>query len=259
MHLTTATRQVVIALVVALAMVFQPLASAADVDCSALQQEVQDDVKAAAAQNEQLRQAQLALSDAWKDIFNDFGKISDAQDTLDGLPAKVQAELDSKGFHDALETLTIQVAASIFLALLGPVGIAHATVELLELAEQAHTSYDVGAMIGEASNADNVMAEITAMDGQLEAAREFASENDLPELSYLIQQEDYLAGLMRDLNKAWQRMEDAADSVVAYQAVLDQINKRLAAALTDLDNCLAQQQQNPCDATNPTGGAGHCR
>jgi hypothetical protein len=72
-----------------------------------------------------------------------------------------------------------------------------------------------------------------------------------------------LASWTKEFKKAWDRWADAADAVVAYEALLKEKGKQLQAAQDALYACLDKATDPPSDpcagqATNPNG-AGVCR
>jgi len=252
------------ALVVVLAslLVLQPI-SAVAADCMAEQAAFDALRKEVDKLNDQLNGALRDLDAAQRDMVNALGKIDDAQNSLKGQKEKVQAQMEAQGMWDALAVLGPQVAFSIALALAEPELMGESIHLLLEAAEKVHTAAEVYELYHSAAEAESILDEMAAEMGSLDAAREFAAQHNLTELTYMINKEAELAAWTKDFHKAWGRWEDAADAVVAYTALRDAKAKQLQAAQVALYACLDKATAPPSDPcsgvdTNPNG-AGVCR
>ena len=252
------------ALVIVLAtlLVLQPM-SAVAADCAAEQAAFDALRKEAEKFNSQLNDALRDLANAQRDMVYALGKMDDDQNRLVGQKEKVQAQMESQGMWDALNVLGPQVVFSVLLAIAAPELIGHSIHLLLEAAEKLHTAYELYELYHTASEAESILDEMTAEMGSLDAAREFAAQHHLTELTYMINTELDLASWTKEFKKAWFRWVDAADAVVAYQALLDAKGKQLQAAQDALYACLDKATEPPSDPcagvdTNPNG-AGVCR
>lgn len=242
----------------ALVVLLQPLVGASADDCAALQQQVNDLQAAVNRQKSELQAALRALESAQRDMASDLDKISSVQRSLQDEPDKVRQQLDAKGLSDALKVLGPQLAFTLALALMEPALAFDTVYNALELAHNADTVAEVLELIREANEAAEVLDQMADDLGGIDELRDFAAQNGLTELTYLINQEAYLAALEKDFAGAYGRWLDAADAVVAYQAVLDNLRARLQAAADALYDCLARNSGEPCPSGNPNGGAGIC-
>jgi hypothetical protein len=252
-----------VVLLISSLLVLQPMSVAA-ADCSKERAAFDALAKEADALNKELQADLRDLGIAQGRLATVLQKMDSVQNDLAGQGDRVRQQLDQKGMWEALKVLGPEVVASILIALAEPELVGESIHLLLEVAEKAHTAVEVYNLFKDASEADSVLAELTSELGSLDAARAFAQANGLTELTYMINKEAELAGLMKDYQKAWDDFEKAADAVVADTALLDAKGKQLEAAQVALYACLGvpapPPSADPCSGqkTNP-GGAGVCR
>lgn len=252
----------VISVGLALVVLLSPLSATAATDCSALQQRVAVlDKEARDIQNE-LDAALRRLGDAQNDMARLLKEILDTQAKLKDEPDKVRQELEDKGFHDAVHALGTQIGIALVVALFAPELELDTGLAAIELADKVLTITEIIQLLREAAEANSVLQEMANSLGGSDALAQFADENNLTELQYLINQEAYLVSLQKDFAQAYSRWENAAADVIEYDAELAQKQRELQQAAAALYDCLAQRAaEPPCAAAtaNPGEGAGVCR
>ena len=255
---------VALVLVLSTVLLLQPI-SAGAAGCEKEKAAVDELGKNIARLTDDLNRQRAALAAAESALVDDLKLIEKSQQVLQGEADGVSQELKDKGLSNALKSLAIEVALSIALGAIGPEGwgaLAHTTEQIAEIAEKAHTAYEVYDLLREGGEASAVMDQLTRSMGSLEDARKYAEENDLPQLSLMLDHEEELAARMKAFDRDWTKLKNAAAAVAGDEALLAKLAKDLAAALEALYACLDKPGPVPsaCEgqATNPNG-AGVCR
>ena len=205
------------------------------------------------------------LDAAEADLASAISDIDSVQASLAGESDRVKAELESHGLWAAAKSLGIQVALSIALAAAGPEGwalLGETLAAVFEAAEKIHTAYEVAQLVNEAGEASIAMDDLAAGNSNHEELSQFAKDNNLTEMSFMLSQEDRLADLSKTYDAAWNRLQKAAARLIKDQALLDGKSADLKAAFDAFYACRAEAGPVPsaCEgqATNPNG-AGVCR
>ncbi len=255
---------IVLVLLTASLVLLQPISSVA-ASCANEKAAVDQLGKDIARLTDDLNKQRRELASAQRDLADDLRLIDKSQQVLQGSAERVAQELKDKGLYDAAKTLSIQIALTIAIAAAGPEGwglLGHTLEVMAEVVEKAHTAYEVYDLIHEGQEAAAVMDELTSGMGSLDAARAYAEENNLTELSLMLDHEEQLAARMKAFDRDWARIKNAAIAIAGDQALLDKFAQQLAAALEALYACLDKPGPvpNACEgrATNPSG-AGVCR
>jgi Tfp pilus assembly protein PilN len=211
-------------------------------------------------------QKQMQNLDAAKsDLAADAQRIEDLQRNLSQDAPLAASALADSALTRALTALGLQVTFSIALIVAGPEGWAllpHTLASVLEMSHLAYAAYEDYQLYSEGSDALAMMDQLTSELGNLDAARAFAEEQGLPQVTLMVDDLANLSAATKAFDQALSRIKAALNAIAGDQKLLKMLAMQLAADLEAYYACLDQPGPVPnnCEGqpTSPTG-IGVCR